>query len=100
MDSQVGQRLLMRWAEEQSGSALLQLANSQAAVAKLRQGVLCREGQVGQRLLLRWAEEQWAGALQRMATAQAAVAKLKDAARAAAVKQKDTRFTLEVHLGL
>ena len=56
----------------------------------------CREGQVGQRLLLRWAEEQWAGALQRLAPAQAAVEKLKEAAKAAAVKLKDTRFTLEV----
>ena len=51
---------------------------------------------MGQRLLLRWAEEQWAGALQRLKATQEAVHKLKVAAKAAAVKEKDTRFTLEV----
>lgn len=51
---------------------------------------------MGQRLLLRWAEEQWAGSLQRMRAAKGALDKLKTAAKAAALKMKDTRFTLEV----
>lgn len=51
---------------------------------------------MGQRLLLRWAEEQWAGSLQRMQAAEGALDKLKTAAKAAALKMKDTRFTLEV----
>ena len=64
--------------------------------AACRPGAAGREGAVGQRLLLRWAEEQWAGSLQRMQAAEGALDKLKTAAKAAALKMKDTRFTLEV----
>ena len=51
---------------------------------------------MGQRMVLRWAEEQWAGSVPLLKSAQEALEKLKKEAELAAVKEKDTRFTLEV----
>lgn len=51
---------------------------------------------MGQRMVLRWAEEQWAGAVPRLKAALEALEKLKKEAESAAIKEKDTRFTLEV----
>ena len=51
---------------------------------------------MGQRMVLRWAEEQWAGAVPLLQSAQEALEELKKEAELAAIKEKDTRFTLEV----